>query len=61
LTGEPKPVFPDRNDPDYRKLLAIYSAIAANPRVDMQRRLPPQSEPGCRYVYRPGVVRDAPR
>jgi len=61
LTGEPKPVFADKTDPDYRKLLGVYADIAANPRVDMLPERPPLSDPGCRYVYRPGVVRDAPR
>ncbi|MBM4038284.1 MAG: hypothetical protein FJ290_07210 [Planctomycetes bacterium] len=61
LTGQPLPIFADKADPDYRKLLGVYADIAANPRVDMLPERPPLSDPGCRYVYRPGVVRDAPR
>ncbi|MBM4032943.1 MAG: hypothetical protein FJ291_14305 [Planctomycetes bacterium] len=61
LTGQPLPVFASKADPDYQKLLAVYADIAANPRVDMLPERPPLSDPACRYVYRPGVVRDAPR
>ncbi len=61
LTGQPLPIFADKADPDYQKLLAVYADIAANPRVDMLPERPPLSDPGCRYVYRPGVVREAPR
>ncbi|MFP4058262.1 MAG: hypothetical protein ACLF0G_15450 [Candidatus Brocadiia bacterium] len=52
-----KPVFADTADPDYRKLRDVYAAIAANPRVDMRDERPPLTDPRCRYVYRPGVVR----
>jgi len=57
----PVAVFADKNDPDFQKLLGVYADIAANPRVDMLHERPPLSDPGCRYVYRPGVVREAPR
>jgi len=53
-----KPVFPSTGHPDYQKLLAAYSEIAANPRVDMRDSRPPCTDPKCRYVYRPGVVRE---
>jgi hypothetical protein len=52
-----KPVFADKSDPDYKKLLGIFKDIAAKPRVDMQLRRPSLTDPKCRYVYRPGVVR----
>ena len=58
LTGEPPALFADKNDPDYKKLLAIFSEIAANPRADMRPTRPPLTDPKCRYVYRPGVVRE---
>jgi len=53
-----KPVFADKSDPDYKKLLAIYAQMAASPRVDMRRERPPLTDPKCRYVYRPGAVRE---
>ena len=59
--GKADAVFADKTDPDYQKLLAVYADIAADPRVDMRRERPPLTDPGCRYVYRPGVVREAPR
>ncbi|MBL7223058.1 MAG: carbohydrate-binding protein [Candidatus Brocadiae bacterium] len=50
--------FASASDPDYQKLLGIFKAIAANPRVDMQPARPPLTDPKCRYVYRPGVTRE---
>ena len=59
------PVFADTSDPDYRSLLGILtkirSAAAALPREDMRDDRPPPTDPACRYVYRPGVVREAPK
>jgi len=55
-----KPIFADAKDPDYAKLLAVYRAIESNPRVDMRRTRPPLTDPKCRYVYRPGAVREGP-
>ncbi|MFW6162407.1 MAG: hypothetical protein ACODAJ_06525, partial [Planctomycetota bacterium] len=56
-----KAVFADRNDADYRKLAALYAQVKAEcdarPRADMRDRRPPATDPQCRYVYRPGVVR----
>jgi hypothetical protein len=61
----PPAVFADKNDPDYRALAGVLAKIGteaeAAPRADMQDQRPPLTDPECRYVYRPGVVRDAPR
>ncbi len=58
-----KPVFADKSDPDYQKLHALFAKIRAecqaNPRVDMRPERPPLLDPNCRYVYRPGQVREA--
>jgi len=57
-----KPIFAGKADPDYKRLAALYAAVAAEcraaPRADMQPTRPPVSDPKCRYVYRPGVVRE---
>ena len=55
-------VFADKADPDYQKLAALYAQVKAEceqtPRVDMRDTRPPATDPKCRYVYRPGVVRE---
>jgi len=56
-----RPAFASTGDPDYERLLTIYREIAANPRVDMLKGRPPVAEPRGRYIYRPGVVREARR
>jgi len=59
------PVFADTSDPDYRSLFGILAKIRSEaealPRADMRHDRPPPTDPECRYVYRPGVVREAPR
>jgi hypothetical protein len=59
------PVFADTSDPDYRSLLGILAKIRSEsetlPRADMRKDRPPPTDPECRYVYRPGVAREAPR
>jgi hypothetical protein len=59
------PVFADKNDPDYLTLGSILANIKAEaevaPRAVMQHQRPPATYPACRYVYRPGEIRDAPR
>jgi hypothetical protein len=58
-------VFADKSDPDYRALAGILAKIRseaeADPRADMRDDRPPLTDSKCRYVYRPGVIRDAPR
>ena len=58
-------VFAGKNDPDYKALAGVLAKIKAEaettPRADMQNHRPPPTDPGCRYVYRPGVIRDAPK
>ena len=60
-----KVVFADKADPDYKKLLAIFAQIRAEtqaaPRADMRPDRPPLRDPKCRYVYRPGQVRERVR
>ena len=50
-------VFTDAADPDFQKLLGIFSQLqadaASNPRADMLGRRPRLVDPECRYVYRP--------
>lgn len=50
-------VFANADDPDYRKLAAIFAKVKAdtdaNPRVDMLGERPPLLDPDCRYVFRP--------
>ena len=57
-----KAVFADKNDPDYVKLHALFAKIRSecqsNPRADMRPDRPPLLDPTCRYVYRPGQVRE---
>ena len=57
-----KAVFADKDDPDYKKLAALYAQVKAecdaSPRADMRKERPPLTDPKCRYVYRPGVVRE---
>ncbi len=52
-----KPIFADRNDPDFKKLTDILAKIKAqaqsNPRADMFDQRPPLLDPKCRYIYRP--------
>ena len=59
------PVFADTNDPDYQALAGALAEIRAEaetaPRADMRDQRPPLTDPGGRYVYRPGVVREAPK
>jgi len=65
LTGAPVAVFADKNDPDYQKLAALYTQVKVeceqDPRPDMMDGWPAPTDPKCRYVYRPGSVREAPR
>jgi hypothetical protein len=59
------PVFADTSDPDYQLLLGILAKIRSEaetlPRADMHEDRPPPTDPECRYVYRPGVAREAPK
>ena len=59
------PVFADTSDPDYQSLLGVLAKIRSEaeslPRADMRDDRPPPTDPECRYVYRPGVVREAPQ
>ena len=58
-------VFADKSDPDYQALTSVLGKIRSEaetaPRADMRDDRPPLTDPECRYVYRPGVIRDAPR
>ena len=62
---EPAAVFAEKSDPDYKALTNVLATIKAEaeaaPRADMRDQRPPLTDPNCRYVYRPGVVRDAPK
>lgn len=50
-------VFAERSDPDFQKLLAIFTQVQSEsqstPRADMLDARPPLLDPECRYVYRP--------
>ncbi|MFV1966650.1 MAG: hypothetical protein ACC628_14600, partial [Pirellulaceae bacterium] len=64
--GDESPaVYADKSDPDYRAIADLLAKIKAeadaDPRADMRDDRPPPTDPECRYVYRPGVIRDAPR